>query len=444
MYENQLTRRKFLSIAAAGTLVILLDNCGVESTKPISKSTPSPQSSSKLPQILPGSITPAGLGVNIHFTEPRQGEAEMITKAGFGFVRIDFPWSDIERQKGVYNFSIQENLVKALAEQGILALAVLAYGNPLYDNSSAPFHIGPNTKEVQQAFARFAAEAAAKFKGHRVIWEIWNEPNNPDFWQPKPNADNYMELAKVTIAAIRRVDTDVSIIAPAITTYPQNLDFWNFLERCFAHQLLEPIHAVSINPYRHNKLPETVVDDYQRLHTLIASYPTKSKKSIPIISSEWGYPVTTMISKDFQAALLVRQFLINSMSGIPLSTWYDWRDDGQDPQDIQNTFGILDWNYQRKPAYFGVQTLTKELNGYHFIKRQSLPSKGDFAVLFANDKRQKLVMWTVDKPHSIRLPVDTPSVMVVSMTGEKRSVTPTHGALEIELTGSPQYLIKCI
>src|SRR5205814_529329 len=140
------TRREFLSITAVGTLITFLDSCSGVSAKPTSNNTPTPQSSRRPPQFLPGSITPTGSGVDIHFTEQQQGKVEMINKAGCGFVRIDFPWSDIERQKGVYDFSIQENLVNALTEQGIFVLAVLAYGNPLYDNSKAPFHIGPNTK----------------------------------------------------------------------------------------------------------------------------------------------------------------------------------------------------------------------------------------------------------------------------------------------------------
>ena len=45
------------------------------------------------------------------------------------------------------------------------------------------------------------------------------------------------------------------------------------------------------------KPPETVDVDYQRLRTLMARYMPKSKKSIPIISSEWGYPIETAVSQ---------------------------------------------------------------------------------------------------------------------------------------------------
>ncbi len=447
MYENKLTRRQFLLITASGTLIPFLDSCGGASIEPANSSTPSPQSSSNLSLILPSTITPAGFGVNIHFIKP-EGKTKMISNAGFGFVRMDFPWSDIERRKGEYNFSTQKTLVNALADQGIFALAILAYGNPLYDNSPAPFHVGPHTNEMRQAFARFAAACVSEFKEQKgMIWEIWNEPNNPDFWQPNPNVDDYIELAEGTIEAMRQANKNVNIIAPAITTYPQNLDFWNFLERCFARGLLKQIDAVSIHPYRYNKLPETAADDYQRLRQLVTRYAPNERNYIPIISSEWGYPITDAVSEDFQAALLVRQFLINRKEGVPLSIWYDWQDDGHDPQNIQDTFGVLDWSNHPKSAYFGAQTLMIQLNGFQFKEHNSHASRGDYGLLFEKGKSQTLVVWTIGQSHHVSLsdlvqiPVDTSSIALFSMIGEKQILTPTNGVFTVVLTNSPQYLI---
>src|SRR5206468_2517289 len=45
---------------------------------------------------LPGPTLPDGLGVNIHFTDARPGELEMLAAAGFKFVRMDFDWARIE------------------------------------------------------------------------------------------------------------------------------------------------------------------------------------------------------------------------------------------------------------------------------------------------------------------------------------------------------------
>ena len=40
------------------------------------------------PARLPGPTIPDGLGVNIHFTDPRPGELEMLVAGGFRFVRV--------------------------------------------------------------------------------------------------------------------------------------------------------------------------------------------------------------------------------------------------------------------------------------------------------------------------------------------------------------------
>lgn len=428
-----------MSIVATGTLIIVLDSCNGGSSKPITKGTPAPRFPNGLPETSPGSISPAGLGVNIHFTEPRQGELQMIANGGLGFVRLDFTWSDIERQPGKYDFSVQEKLIDTLGEQDIRVLAILDYNNRLYDKSGGPLQTGPYTDEMRQAFARFAGAAAARFKGRGVIWEVWNEPNNPEFWKPEPNVDEYMKLATVTIAAIRQVDAEVGIFAPGITTFPLNLDVWNFLKRSFELGLLEHIDGVSIHPYR-DKPPETVDIDYQRLRSLIEQYMPASKKSIPIISSEWGYPIETVVSEDLQAALLVRQFLFNSTHDIPLSIWYDWQD-GKNSQNPLYNFGLVTWDDQPKPAYLAVKTLTSELRDFRFVKRLSLSSGDDFALLFASGQIQKLVLWTTGNPHSVNLPVDTPTTKVVSMIGETKEITAMDGIVVMDLTGDPQYLL---
>jgi len=437
-----LTRRSFLEIAILGGALALLDSCGSLPGRPAAKSVALSRAvrGHSTAQGLLSSMIPAGLGINIHFVDPQQQDIERIAAARFAFVRLDFPWADIERRKGAYDFSSYDPLVRAFAQQGIRSLIILAYGNPLYDSSSAPFHVGPSTGEARQAFARFAAAAAAKFKGQKIIWEIWNEPNNSNFWQPGPDADAYVELVKAATGAMRHADARATIIAPALATLPQQFpDAWKFLERSFTLGLLEFTDAVSIHPYR-NQPPETAASDYQRLRALIARYAPPGKDNIPIVSSEWGYPVIQKLPQPSQAAFFVREYLTNVINGVLLSIWYDWNDDGPDPQNLQDNFGIVAWDNQPKIAYLAAQTLTKQLSGFSFAGRLSLSSAGDYAIVFAQNTVKKLVLWTVDSPHTITLSVNAPAITVVGMTGEARSLSTRNGALTIALTGSPQYL----
>src|SRR5438270_13822769 len=70
---------------------------------------------------LPSTPLPNGIGVNIHFTDPRPGEMEMLAAAGFKWLRMDLGWSGIERNKGVYDFAAYDRLVAAPEKHGMKA-----------------------------------------------------------------------------------------------------------------------------------------------------------------------------------------------------------------------------------------------------------------------------------------------------------------------------------
>ena len=54
---------------------------------------------------IPSPSVPDGIGVNTHFTDPLPGEMEMITAAGFRWVRMDLPWQATKHEAGRYDFS---------------------------------------------------------------------------------------------------------------------------------------------------------------------------------------------------------------------------------------------------------------------------------------------------------------------------------------------------
>src|SRR5229473_3227724 len=231
-----------------------------------------------------------GLGVNIHFTDPRPGEIKMIADAGFRWVRMDFVWEATENTRGRYDFSAYDRLLDSLQPFDLGALLILDYGNQLYDNGAPP-----RTENARRAFADWAGAAARHFAGRRVIWEVYNEPNNKMFWRPQPDVNEYVALALAVGRAFRAAAPNEKLIGPAT-----GIDF-PFLEACFKAGLLDYWSAVSVHPYRQSG-PEEAANDYCRLRELIARYRTGSghdvvsapnlslsTNDIPIISGEWGY-----------------------------------------------------------------------------------------------------------------------------------------------------------
>jgi beta-xylosidase len=396
-----------------------------------------PTAAAELPEL----VLPAGVGINIHFTRGHERDLDMITDAGFKFIRMDFGWAATERQRGQYDWSEYDELTGNLEKRSLRAIYILDYSNPLYEETvtarnpvSGQEHrdtASPQHPDSVAAFARWAAAAVGHFRGRHVLWEIWNEPNIT-FWKPKPDAQQYSTLALATCKAIRAAAPEAAIIAPATSEVPLP-----FIETLFAAGALEYLDAVSVHPYRsYGKPPETAAEDYQKLRALIERHaPTPRKKKMPIISGEWGYASHSRgVSLEKQADFIVRQQLANLLQGLPISIWYDWKNDGPDPNEGEHNFGTVTLDLQPKPAYRALQTMTRELAGYRIVRRLNVGSEKDFVLLMAKAKApQKLAAWTLAEPHTVSLPVKAGSKSRVGLVGSRPDGQP----YRLRIDGAP-------
>ena len=352
---------------------------------------------------------PVGLGVNIHFFGGNERDWAMLTDAGVGIVRMDVSWQHAEKQPGVYNFSDYDSLIQNLQQRDIRLLFILDYGNPLYDNGFAP-----HSEKALAAFAKFCRALAQRYQGKGIIYELWNEPNLDHFWKPAANVDQYMAWCRRIVPAIREVDSSACIIGPAVS----RVDL-PFLEACFQRGLLELVDGVSVHPYRNPRLAvESVEAEYRTLSVLIEQYRPVDRV-IPVISGEWGYS-TTFLSAKAQGKYLARQWLFNMASDVPVSIWYDWHDDGQDPHNSEHNFGTVTWEYRPKDAFRAMKTMIRELHGAVPMCRLNIGSPDDYAVLFRTAQGACLTLWTTAESHPVELGEDVKIQRAVDYLGQEK------------------------
>ncbi len=398
---------------------------------------------------IPEPILPAGVGVNIHFVTGHERDLDLIRDAGFKFIRMDFGWEAIEKQKGQYDWSAYDELLSNLEQRGLRALFILDYSHRLYEETVTSENpvthrthratASPQHPESVAAFARWAAASARHYHGRHIIWEIWNEPNI-SFWNPKPDVQQYTTLALAACRAMREAEPGATIVGPASSTFP-----WAFLESLFKSGVLEYLDAVSVHPYREpHRPPETAAADYQKLRQLIERYaPAAKKDKLPILSGEWGYSTWTRgVSLEAQAAFAARQQLANLLNGVPLSIWYDWKNDGPDPNENEHNFGTVLPDLSPKPAYHAIQTLTRELSGYHLVRRLVRDDEKDYLLLFADARgRQNLAVWTLAEPHQVELMVKgAQKPTAVDSNGKEAPLRTDSSRLALQLTAAPQYI----
>ena len=385
----------------------------------------------------------SGIGINIHFTDAQPGELEMLSGAGFRWIRMDLHWEKTETAPGVYDFSAFDRLLASLDQFHLRALLILDYTNPLYDDGK------PTCSDTgRAAFARWAVAAATHFKNRGVMWEIWNEPNGGWFWKPKANPDDYAALALTVSKAIHDAAPDELVVGPALSGSKTD-----FLEVTAKADVIPYWSGITIHPYLRTS-PENYGDAYDRIRQFIKAYAAPGQP-IDVMCGESGYSTTWQgIDEEIQGKYLARLFLFDVLSGVPLTIWYDWRDDGLNPTDQEHHFGIVHHDYHPgaanaydpKPAYAAARTYSDQLAGYRFKERLATQSPGDYVLIFTRGGNTCEVAWTTT-PDSHEITIPAPdgdgSYLATSFDGkEKSTIASTDGTLTLTLTGGPQYLVR--
>ncbi|MFA6279339.1 MAG: cellulase family glycosylhydrolase [Bdellovibrionales bacterium] len=348
-----------------------------------------------------------GYGVQVKEGRTSDKELEKIKAAGLSYVRFVLPWGEVEKGQGSFVWGYFETFIKRLREHGLKAVIVLGGGHPNYtgfiqapeDNldQTDRYLMAPDSPVAVESFARYAAKTVSHFDGQDIIWEIWNEPDSDRFWAPKADAQAYSRLAEAACLAMRKASPNAHIIGPATAEMAGQ---WGFVRVGFLGEVLRSpaaqcFDALSMHPYRDGeKPPEKVLKAYDRFYAFVRHFAPKGSKKWPVMATEWGFTLTDT-SEEEQAAFLLRSFLLNSLSGVPVSIWYEWRDARSGEDDPEAHFGLLTLQGKEKVAYRALQDFLPPLKGARIEERVSLGQEDDFLLKIKRvNGRKSLVFWT--------------------------------------------------
>ncbi len=282
------------------------------------------------------------LGIAIHFADDLV-KLQAAVQAGAKVVRTDLFWAWAESAKGQYNFAPWDKLVSSSTSRGLKVVLILAYGNRLYTaGSDKP----PMTAEAIRAFGDFAEATARHFAGTGVAYEIWNEPDSQHFWSPvDPLA--YAALLKAAAPRIARGDPAARVFSGGLA----QADF-PYLATLLETGALDQVSSVGVHPYDRTA-PELQIDGLVFLEHLLSRRST-APQSLSItecgVSSAWFGPGNDPEARKKQANLVLRQVLVHLGAGRPLDIVYDLLDDGNDPSNPEQNFGLYQSNLLTKPA----------------------------------------------------------------------------------------------
>ena len=275
--------------------------------------------------------------------------------AGFKWVRIGqyenssdwTSWDWVEQKRGLFSVPREvDDYVDSLVDNGVLIQVQLLYGNALYTSPSgklpdvsapAPgsFHNPdrslysifwpPKTPEQIAAFSRFAQWMVQHFRGRVSYWALWNE-QDIDYWNPRPNAEEYGRLLKSFAQAIHDTDKQARVIYGAQAD--PSKDFTErALDTCQCASGID-VYAYHTYPgYGRNLHPETMDSGaYQKespkaLRQFVKNYPG-IRADIPFFDDEFNsIPSWNGSDESVQAKYVPRGVLYNWAAGVKTFVW---------------------------------------------------------------------------------------------------------------------------
>ena len=305
---------------------------------------------SELPR---GAVGPSRIGMMLQLHGTDQAtvtrEFDLLAQMHVTWVRASFDWPTIESNRGEFDWSYPDEVVRQASARRMNVLPILSH-TPAWARPAGTTTTRP--PDHVSDFAAFAGATAARYAPLGVhSWEIWNEPNINSFWQPAPDANAYGELFRATATAIRTADTNATVLIGGLTSGPDAADGsrisqQTFVQRLYDNGTAQLANAIAVHPYSFQWSHAVVVvgglNDVPALHRLMERHGDGGKK---VWITEYGAPTGTApdaVSDVGQAiAIMHARKLVQKWPWAGPLIYFELRDAGTDPAVDEDNFGVL-------------------------------------------------------------------------------------------------------
>jgi hypothetical protein len=163
-------------------------------------------------------VQPTGreLAINVDLTRYDADQLDQVATAlgnnGYRYVRQSFAWSDIQPDRGTFNWDTYDRIVSVLGAKGIQVIAVLDR-SPAWARApeQASFSDAPPVAEAD--YATFVGEVAKRYKDQVQYFQLWDLPNRADHWGgQQTQAGAYVKILAPAFNAIRTANSEAKVI----------------------------------------------------------------------------------------------------------------------------------------------------------------------------------------------------------------------------------------
>ena len=304
--------------------------------------------------------------------EEVRADIETLKRAGITLLRVSIGWDGVEPERDRYDFAFWDTFVAETEAAGIRVIPYVAY-TPRWNSAGESDHWRRPPRDVAE-FGEVMALLAGRYRGRIDSWEIWNEPDNAEFWAG--TAADYARLLMAGARGVRAAAPTARVVFGGIAGHPE------FATEVLANPALASlVDVVNAHAYFETWNPNPI----ETLPAYIQAFAPLGPR--PLWLAEVGYsdyrpprPVTTgrrvphpyEHTPGFQAVALIRTLtLALTRPEVALFAWYEIKDPAPGApmigDDNNRHLGVLFSDRRPKPALSAL-TFANRLFGRGFVR----------------------------------------------------------------------------
>jgi hypothetical protein len=289
---------------------------------------------------------------------------------GVKYLRCGFSWNAIEKSQGVYDWRFWDMLVEESERAHIELMPYVAYTPQWASGAHQEFWNQPPRND--DLYADFMYQAVSRYRGKVHIWEIWNEPDNREYWQS--SAERYAHLVSEAAISMRKADPSIVLVLGGMSRGPSEF-FRDSLEKFHIDRYVD---VIAIHGYPETWGQERIEHVYHDWIPKMSEWIRNEGSGVALWANELGYAdfrfSSTQASKwggsvfydyehtsSYAADFLFKSEIMALASGrVTLTGWYridDFTLDTPHVSDDEVNFhlGLFDSKGNAKPSFYALK-----------------------------------------------------------------------------------------
>jgi hypothetical protein len=160
-------------------------------------------------------------------------------------------------------------------------------------------------------------------------WQVWNEPNLPVYWPPRPDPAAYVRLLRASGRAIQRVDPEAEIVTAGMPQSRLGVPFRTFLSRMYRAGAAGSFDTLAVHGFARDS--RGVLNAVEAARRVEASHGADTPVWITELGWATGGPPSAFRVSERRQAVLIRRTLAElarrrrelRLRGV---VYFNWRD----------------------------------------------------------------------------------------------------------------------